>query len=276
MPVYNEEDNVRRAVSNIVNQSYKNIEVVVVEDGSNDETKNILYRLKKRHKNIKICVNDVNRGLAYSLNKGVERCEGVYIARQDADDFSHPRRIEYQVKTLLCRRGVDVISCNARFIKSGCSCSSWNLKKKKDKILKVNSPSGIVHGSLVIKRDVLISYKYNEKYKYSQDREMLNRMLSDGVEIFRLNRELYALSVNVYDEKTYDQYIYYLKAEGKEKLCTIHKNNAVRSFLEPLYKLSDIMAKQSYLKSNNFKKYLLKILSATVYPLKYVERYLQR
>lgn len=96
MSTYNRGDLLPRAIDSILSQTYANFEFIIINDGSTDETANILESYKKKDKRIKIITNTQNNGLVYSLNKGLNKARGKYIARMDDDDLSIPTRFEVQ------------------------------------------------------------------------------------------------------------------------------------------------------------------------------------
>ena len=116
MPAYNSEKTLCRAMDSILNQTYKNIVVVVVEDGCTDTTVALLDDYVARDDRIKIYPNGENLGVARSLNRGIDLCEGKYIARMDADDFSYPERIEKQVAFMESREDVSILGSFRRII----------------------------------------------------------------------------------------------------------------------------------------------------------------
>ena len=95
MPVYNAEKTLSKSIESILNQSYHNIEFIIIDDGSSDETWNIIDKYSKIDKRI-IARKNNNQGLTKSLNEGIEICSGKYIARQDSDDISLRYRLERQ------------------------------------------------------------------------------------------------------------------------------------------------------------------------------------
>lgn len=96
MPVYNCERTLCRALDSMLGQTYYNVEVVVINDGSSDHSPEILEQYAQKDNRIKVYHNEYNMGISQSLNRGLELCNGKYIARMDADDFSYPERIEKQ------------------------------------------------------------------------------------------------------------------------------------------------------------------------------------
>ena len=96
MSVFNSEEYVSKAIESILNQTFNDFEFIIVNDGSVDGTPDILEKYGKNDKRIKIITHE-NKGLTKCLNIGINNSSGKYIARQDADDFSYPERIENQV-----------------------------------------------------------------------------------------------------------------------------------------------------------------------------------
>jgi glycosyltransferase involved in cell wall biosynthesis len=100
MAVYNGEIYLREALESIVTQTYNDFEFIIVDDGSTDTTPNILKEYKNRDRRIILLHNKTNLKLIRSLNLGLQKARGKYIARMDADDISLPERLEKQVAYL--------------------------------------------------------------------------------------------------------------------------------------------------------------------------------
>lgn len=99
MSVFNGETFLSQAIESILNQTFREFEFVIVNDGSTDGTGQILDDYARRDSRVRILAH-ANRGRAESLNRGIELCGGQYIARMDADDISLPCRLEEQVDYL--------------------------------------------------------------------------------------------------------------------------------------------------------------------------------
>jgi len=95
MPVYNGEKYLRESIDSILNQTYTDYEFIIVNDGSNDKTEEII--LSYNDNRIRYIKNEKNLQIVKSLNRGIELAKGRYIARMDADDISLPRRFEKQI-----------------------------------------------------------------------------------------------------------------------------------------------------------------------------------
>ncbi|OMH36182.1 glycosyltransferase family 2 protein [Motiliproteus sp. MSK22-1] len=101
IPVFNAEKYLIYALNSICCQTYKNLEIICINDGSTDSTEIILRDACRQDKRIILINNENNCGIVYSLNKAVKSARGEFIARMDADDISLPDRIEKQVQYLI-------------------------------------------------------------------------------------------------------------------------------------------------------------------------------
>lgn len=109
MPVYNAEKSLSVAMESMLNQTYGNTEIVIINDCSSDDSGEILKRYAKQNPQVKVYENEKNMGVALSLNRGLKQCSGKYIARMDADDFSYPERIKKQVEFMETNEDVEVL-----------------------------------------------------------------------------------------------------------------------------------------------------------------------
>ena len=100
MSSYNSEKTIRRCIFSILNQDYKNLEFLIVDDCSTDNSLSIIKKLGENDKRIKIIENKKNIGLTKSLNKLLKISKGKFIARQDSDDASFPHRLTSQINFL--------------------------------------------------------------------------------------------------------------------------------------------------------------------------------
>jgi glycosyltransferase involved in cell wall biosynthesis len=178
--IYNEDDYLLvRCFESILNQTFKNYEIVVIVDNPNfvisKKTKSLLNKFHRKQ----IIFNPVNYGLTKSLNIGLNRTKGKFIVRQDADDYSHNKRLERAYKILNKNHKV-YTSCSK--IDGKIFPRFWFRLFYSNKIIRFRNI--FFHGALIIDRDILLKYSYNEDFKYSQDFELYNRLLDNGVIIF--------------------------------------------------------------------------------------------
>jgi len=155
MPVFNAEKYIHEAIESILNQTFTDFEFIIINDGSSDETQNIILRFNDPR--IKLYNNDFNMGLVYSLNKGIQYARGKYIARMDADDISLPHRLEIQVNYLNLNQSIGVVGSNCIYInKDGVKGDKTNLPIDHQSIawlLFFSVP--IIHPSVMIRSEIL-------------------------------------------------------------------------------------------------------------------------
>ena len=92
IPVYNVENFVKDTLSSVCNQTYKNIEIICVDDGSTDNSLSVLNFYSEKDKRIKV-LSQSNSGVSAARNNGIRAAEGEYICFLDSDDFMHPQNV---------------------------------------------------------------------------------------------------------------------------------------------------------------------------------------
>lgn len=98
MPVFNAERYIEGSIESILQQTFHNFELIIVDDCSTDKSWEIIQKYARNDKRVKILKNKQNLGLSRTLNGGIHIARGKYIARMDADDWSYPDRLEKQYK----------------------------------------------------------------------------------------------------------------------------------------------------------------------------------
>lgn len=97
MPVYNGEKYLQEAIDSILNQTFSDFEFIIIDDGSTDNSWNIVQNNAEKDKRIVVVRNEKNLGICLTLNKGLKAAKGQYIARMDCDDISSSDRLAIQV-----------------------------------------------------------------------------------------------------------------------------------------------------------------------------------
>lgn len=114
MPAYNGEKYIDRAIQSVLHQTYKNFELIIVDDKSTDNTLGEIEKISDSR--IKLIENEKNRGIAYSTNLAIENSNGKYIALLDDDDEAFPERLEKQVMFLESNLDIDVLGGKTVYI----------------------------------------------------------------------------------------------------------------------------------------------------------------
>ena len=110
IPIYNSEKYIEECIKSVINQTYRNIEIICINDGSTDSTKNILENLQKIDNRIKI-INKKNTGYGNSLNLGIKNAKGEYIAIIESDDFIKDTMFDKLIK-IIKEQNCDIIKAN--------------------------------------------------------------------------------------------------------------------------------------------------------------------
>ncbi|ABM72596.1 Hypothetical protein P9515_13891 [Prochlorococcus marinus str. MIT 9515] len=117
MPAYNSEEFISRSIESVIKQSFLNFELIIVDDGSRDATKEIVNMYKHNNNKIKLFTKS-NSGITETLNFGLKKCKGEWIARLDSDDLSRFDRLEKQLLIAESNRNTGLVGSDAIFIDS--------------------------------------------------------------------------------------------------------------------------------------------------------------
>ncbi|WP_026509723.1 glycosyltransferase family 2 protein [Butyrivibrio sp. LC3010] len=126
VPVYNAEKYLNKCIESIETQSYRNLEIVLINDCSTDNSGKICEELAGKDDRIIYICNDNNLGVQRTRNKAIEICSGEFIAFVDSDDFIHELFIERLLNALV-DQGADISLCHERAFQDGCNEDEINL-----------------------------------------------------------------------------------------------------------------------------------------------------
>jgi glycosyltransferase EpsE len=207
MSVYNAETTVAKSIESLIGQTYENLEILLVDDSSTDETFNICKEYENNFKNIHLFKNKNNLGLTKNLNFLINKSKGDFLARQDSDDISEPSRIEKQLN-FIKKYNLDGCTTRAKIIQTGSIIPKKSLYLPKRFVINFKNP--FIHGSLVLKKTIAESIgNYNEKFYYSQDYKLMYDLITGGYKLKIMKECLYHLNMNENistNKKTQQQY----------------------------------------------------------------------
>ena len=181
MPVYNAGRFLRAAIDSILTQTFENYEFLIINDASTDMSRSVITSY--RDERIRLVDNERNLGLTGTLNKGLRLASGEIIARHDADDIAHPRRLEEQLQFL--RQHSDVVLVGSQswvidedgnyrgIILSKC-CEERSIRWD---LLFDNS---FIHSAVMFRKDAIFNKLggYDESFVFCQDYELWSRVAS--------------------------------------------------------------------------------------------------
>jgi len=179
LPVYNAEKYIEEAINSILEQAYQNFELIIINDGSTDTSLSVINQYEKNNK-VRI-VTQENKGLIFTLNKGIDLAKGQYIARMDADDIAHPERFEKQISLFEANPSLGV-----------CSASTENFGAETDLTIRSDDNDNLkatllfwppfAHPAAMIKRSVLSdnNIKYREEFKHCEDFDLWSQLAPYG------------------------------------------------------------------------------------------------
>jgi glycosyltransferase involved in cell wall biosynthesis len=177
MSVYNSADLLPKALQSLLDQNHTQWELVVVDDGSSDDSLTILENFKKTvDQPVHILKNEKNLGLTKSLNKGLKIAKGKYIARLDADDWFHPKKLKKQFQFMEDHPDYGIVGSWYTNYFSDRKSSEVVVKpptesKAIQKYLLFSNP--FAHSAVMIRRDAFdVVGLYNESIRLGQDYEL--------------------------------------------------------------------------------------------------------
>ncbi len=179
LPVYNSEKYIKDCLNSIFNQTFTNWELIIIDDGSNDTSIDIIKSLLPLFKNNVVLLQLSHHGLPYCLNYGVTYAKGEYVARIDADDIMLPTRLAKQIDFLSSNPQIGILGTNAYEINENGEPFSILTKPQFDAAIKqaFKNDCPIIHPSVMIKKALLIEYPYNENYPSPEDFELWIRLM---------------------------------------------------------------------------------------------------
>ncbi len=209
MGVYkiNDEEILAKSIKSILNQSYSDFELIICDDGSKDETMQVVKKICNNDKRVVFLENDENKGLTYTLNKCLKYAKGTYIARMDADDESALNRFEKQVEFLDEHTEIDLVSCCCNLFDDNGIYDERIYKsniEKKDFLF--NSP--IIHAAMMVRKESLEKvngYRDIKKTYRVEDYDLFMRMFASGQKMYVLPDKLYNIreDKNTYSRRKY-------------------------------------------------------------------------
>jgi len=181
MAVHNGQRFLGQAIESILSQSFRNLELIVINDNSTDRTRHIIEEYCDQDSRVILINNLENYGPFVSANFGLKVAKGIYIARMDADDISHPTRFEKQINFMESHEEIGLLGTNGYYIDENGKKLGPLPHYANDLDIRWGAlfDSQFLHSSIIFRRSLLLKVGgYEEEYKYAQDYELYSRLLN--------------------------------------------------------------------------------------------------
>lgn len=176
LPCYNAEKFLPLAVDSILNQTYKNFELIIIDDGSTDNSNSFLHKIQDPR--VRVLLNDKNQGLIFTLNRGISEARAEFISRMDADDIATPNRLRIQLDYLQ-KNALDLVGCNAKIF--GVETRRILTYPQHEDAIRLMAlfASPFAHPTVLGRRKVF-ELLYSQEYPHAEDYELWTRVLAAG------------------------------------------------------------------------------------------------
>jgi glycosyltransferase involved in cell wall biosynthesis len=198
IPTYNSQETIIKCIGSCINQSLQGIEIIIVDDYSNDNTIKVIekYIDKNKIENIKIKRLETNRGASVARNIGIKMAQGEYIALLDSDDYFHPSKLKVIREVLLSNLNIDLLGHNY-YTESEEKYKIPEFNIQNMKLKRITFASLLVRNfavtpSIVFKRSINIYF--NEGMRYTEDHEFFLRVCYNNYRIYYLDVKLVGLN----------------------------------------------------------------------------------
>lgn len=269
MPCYNAMPFLVEALESIINQTYSNLEILCINDGSSDETGAVLDKYALLDKRIKVIHNDTNIKLIKSLNKGIELAKGEFIARMDADDISELNRIEVELNYMLLNPSIDIISCGLWVISESGKVITEIIPRQHTNMACFFASFFYVpigHPELLVKAKVFKDNHFLEEKMalHTEDYELWSRLLRKGYNLQNMDILLHKFRINSqsvsrkYTEIQDSNFVECVRKHYFEYTGKLYSTEVVRVIVNRINKdLSFLDFKFGLQEMNNFKDFFV-------------------
>lgn len=212
MTAYNAEKTLDRTIKTILNQKYKNFELIIIDDCSGDNTLKVLKDFKKKHKNIRVITTSKNYGTFVCKNYGMKIAKGDYFTFHDSDDYCSPDYISDSFENLK-KSGADVsyTGCKTKFNED---VKGWRWKEEVGSYLEISTHSAF------FSRKVFEEVGYFDSVRFGADNELRKRFKAMGYNV---------------SETTDIVNYFYLKRKGSLTCNTVTGYNEGKSLIREFY-----------------------------------------
>ena len=215
IPYYKKKEYITSSINSVLNQTYKNLEIIIIYDDLNKEDLNLLKKIKKKDKRIKIYINKKNLGAGRSRNKGIKLSKGIFVAFLDSDDLWKKNKLKKQI-FFMKKNGINASHTSYTIINSNNKIvGSRNAKDMSYKLLLKSCDIGL--STVVLKKEIITSKIKFANIKTKEDYVLWLKITVNNNKIFALKdnltkwRKLEDSLSSSKLQKIYDGYLVYRK-----------------------------------------------------------------
>jgi glycosyltransferase involved in cell wall biosynthesis len=215
--IYNSDKTLSRMIESVLDQTFNNFELILINDGSTDKSLNIIQEYAKKDNRI-LLIDKKNTGLTKSLNIGLEKAKGEFIARLDADDIWKKDKLEKQIEFFEKNQDYALVGTAYNEIDEIGNIIYQKqrvplLLQYEDIIKNIVKFNPFLHSSVLFKKEILETIGlYNENFKYTQDYEFWIRIMSQ-YKVANLGEILAS--------RRYSADMISIKKEKEQRMCAI-------------------------------------------------------
>ena len=215
IPYYKKKEYIISSINSVLNQTYKNLEIIIIYDDLNKEDLNLLKKIKKKDKRIKIYINKKNLGAGRSRNKGIKLSKGIFVAFLDSDDLWKKNKLKKQI-FFMKKNGINASHTSYTIINSiNKIIGSRNAKDMSYKLLLKSCDIGL--STVILKKEIITSKIKFANIKTKEDYVLWLKITLNNNKIFALKdnltkwRKLEDSLSSSKLQKIYDGYLVYRK-----------------------------------------------------------------
>ena len=175
IPSYNRANTLLRSAQSVLNQTIQDIELIIVDDGSTDNTEQVIENLKKNDARVRSICLEKNSGACVARNTGIDAARGEYIAFQDSDDVWMADKLDKQLRKIKSANA-DIVFCKYNRIKDGEKVSVGPEQYKEGFLNPVRDVYGIGTQTLLFKKEIFDEYRFDPQMPRFQELELLYRI----------------------------------------------------------------------------------------------------
>lgn len=172
IPFFNGEKYLSQAIESVLNQTYKELELLLIDDGSTDSSLDIAYHYKNIDPRVSVYSDGFNKNLGYRLNQVPTLVKTKFLVRMDADDVMHPDKIRRQFEVLESNPEIDVLGTNAYVIDENSIVFGQRLKNSRNEMVKVSS---FIHPTIMARTEWFLNNPYDVDAVRMEDAELWYR-----------------------------------------------------------------------------------------------------